>query len=50
MDTGLRGLHALITGASGGIGSAIVRVLADEGTNLTLHRWIELMLSKSHIS
>ena len=37
MDACLRGLHALITGASGGIGSATARFLANEGTNLTLH-------------
>ncbi|MHA2368840.1 MAG: SDR family NAD(P)-dependent oxidoreductase [Candidatus Hodarchaeales archaeon] len=36
MDTSLGGLHALITGASGGIGSATARLLAGEGTNLTL--------------
>jgi 3-oxoacyl-[acyl-carrier protein] reductase len=36
VDTSLGGLHALITGASGGIGSATARLLAGEGTNLTL--------------
>ncbi|MFQ5979476.1 MAG: SDR family NAD(P)-dependent oxidoreductase [Candidatus Heimdallarchaeota archaeon] len=36
MDSCLRGLHALITGASGGIGSTTARILAAEGTNLTL--------------
>ncbi len=36
MDSRLNGLHALITGASGGIGSATARALAKEGVNLTL--------------
>ncbi len=37
MDSHLNGLHALITGASGGIGAATVKILANEGVNLTLH-------------
>jgi NAD(P)-dependent dehydrogenase (short-subunit alcohol dehydrogenase family) len=31
MDSGLRGKHILITGASGGIGQAIARCFDEEG-------------------
>jgi len=37
MNTELAGKVVLITGASGGIGSAIVRKFADEGAHLVLH-------------
>lgn len=37
MNTGLAGKVILITGASGGIGSAIARKFADEGAKLVLH-------------
>jgi NAD(P)-dependent dehydrogenase (short-subunit alcohol dehydrogenase family) len=37
MDLKLRGQHALITGSSKGIGEAIARVLALEGTIVTVH-------------
>ncbi|MFX1514431.1 MAG: SDR family NAD(P)-dependent oxidoreductase [Promethearchaeota archaeon] len=37
MDSRLNGLHAFITGASGGIGSATARIMASEGINLSLH-------------
>ena len=37
MNYGLQGKNALITGAAGGFGSALARVLAEEGCNLTLH-------------
>ncbi len=37
MDTGLNGKCVLITGASGGIGQATARALADEGCRLALH-------------
>jgi 3-oxoacyl-[acyl-carrier protein] reductase len=36
MDLGLRGKHAIVTGASRGIGLAIARELAAEGCNLTI--------------
>jgi 3-oxoacyl-[acyl-carrier protein] reductase len=36
MDLGLRGKHAIVTGASRGIGLAIARELALEGCNLTI--------------
>ncbi|MHA2075067.1 MAG: SDR family NAD(P)-dependent oxidoreductase [Candidatus Hodarchaeales archaeon] len=37
MDSGLRGKHILITGASGGIGQAIARCFDEEGCVLSLH-------------
>jgi 3-oxoacyl-[acyl-carrier protein] reductase len=37
MDTGLAGKRVLVTGASGGIGSACARVFAEEGARLALH-------------
>ncbi len=37
MDTGLKNKHVLITGASGGIGSATAKKFAEEGAKLTLH-------------
>ena len=37
MDTGLRGKRVLVTGASGGIGSACVRAFLDEGAEVVAH-------------
>jgi 3-oxoacyl-[acyl-carrier protein] reductase len=37
MDSGLKGKHVLITGASGGIGQAIASQFDQEGTILSLH-------------
>ncbi len=37
MDTGLDGKVVLITGASGGLGSQMVRVFAEEGARVVLH-------------
>ena len=37
MDLGLSGTAALVTGASGGIGSAVARELAAEGARVALH-------------
>ena len=37
MDTGIRDLVVLVTGASGGIGRATAEAFADEGARLVLH-------------
>ena len=37
VDTGLRGKRVLVTGASGGIGSACVRAFLDEGAEVVAH-------------
>ena len=37
MDSGLRDKVVLVTGASGGIGSAVARLVAQEGARLVLH-------------
>jgi 3-oxoacyl-[acyl-carrier protein] reductase len=37
VETGLRGKRVLVTGASGGIGSACVRAFADEGAQVVAH-------------
>ena len=37
MDTGLRGKRVIVTGASGGIGSACARAFAAEGSKVFLH-------------
>lgn len=42
MDTGLRGKVVFVTGASGGIGRAMVRTFADEGASLVLQGYRQL--------
>jgi 3-oxoacyl-[acyl-carrier protein] reductase len=37
MDLGLEGTGALVTGGSGGIGSAVARLLASEGVRVAIH-------------
>ncbi|KAJ7267084.1 NAD(P)-binding protein [Mycena rebaudengoi] len=37
MDLGLKGVHVLVTGASGGIGLAVVQVFLEQGANVTAH-------------
>src|SRR2546429_5405321 len=37
METGLAGKRVLVTGASGGIGSACARLFAAEGASVVLH-------------
>ncbi|TFK27248.1 NAD dependent epimerase/dehydratase [Coprinopsis marcescibilis] len=37
MDIGLKGVHVLVTGASGGIGLATVRAFAEQGAHVTAH-------------